>query len=37
MGQLTVGRLQRVEVEYSGEITEYDLIPPDYSGGERTP
>lgn len=27
VGQLTEGRLQRVEVEYSGEITEYDLNP----------
>ena len=27
IGQLTEGRLQRVEVEYSGEITEYDLNP----------
>ena len=27
IGQLTEGRLQRVEVEYSGEITDYDLNP----------
>ncbi|NLM37142.1 MAG: phosphoglycerate dehydrogenase [Firmicutes bacterium] len=27
IGQLTEGRLQRLEVEYSGQITEYDLNP----------
>ena len=27
ISQLTIGRLQRVEIEYSGEITDYDVSP----------